>query len=129
MNNIVSLLLCTVGIILGLLSPSSLAFSPNIITHQTLFAKNSPTSLNSIVFEPPPEDNCELDGSNCEESVFEQKRREKAEAREALHERARLQGIQLSEVDFQSSVDQYQNAPTGGSLIPGMTLTSMCEDD
>ena len=128
MNSIVSLLLCTVGIILGLLSPSSLAFSPNINIHKT-FAKNSPTSLNSIVFEPPPEDNCELDGSNCEESVFEQKRREKAEAREALNERARLQGIQLSEVDFQSSVDQYQNAPTGGSLIPGMTLTSMCEDD
>ena len=82
----------------------------------------------SIIFEPPVEDNCELDGSDCEESVFEQKRRERLEANNALVDRARMQGIELNEVDFQESVDQYQNNPVGGGLIPGLSLSALCED-
>ena len=46
-----------------------------------------------------------------------------------MKERARLHGITLSDVDLQDSVDQYQNAPTGGGLIPGLSLSALCEDD
>jgi len=133
MNSIISL--CMFVGIIGLLIPTSIAFSPviNHISHQTktttfINIKTS-TSLNSIIFEPPVEDNCELDGSDCEESVFEQKRRERLEANNALVDRARMQGIELNEVDFQESVDQYQNNPVGGGLIPGLSLSALCEDD
>jgi len=117
-----------------LLIPTSIAFSPIIdhISHQTtttFINSKTSTSLNSIIFEPPVEDNCELDGSDCEESVFEQKRRERLEANNALVDRARMQGIELNEVDFQESVDQYQTNPVGGGLIPGLSLSALCEDD
>jgi len=134
MNSIITSLCIVVGIV-GLLTPTSIAFSPvniNHISHQTtttfINIKTS-TSLNSIIFEPPVEDNCELDRSNCEELVFEQKRRERLEANNALVDRARMQGIELNEVDFQESVDQYQNNPVGGGLIPGLSLSALCEDD
>ena len=133
MNSIISLRI-VVGIV-GLLIPTSIAFSPviNHISHQTttttFINSKTSTSLNSIIFEPPVEDNCELDGSDCEESVFEQKRRERLEANNALVDRARMQGIELNEVDFQESVDQYQNNPVGGGLIPGLSLSALCEDD
>eukprot|EP01083_Nonionella_stella_P208202 755749_1 len=136
MNSIISSLLCIAVGILGLLIPSSIAFSPviNHISHQattsTTFINKSTTSLNmSIIFEPPVEDNCELDSSNCEESVFQEKRRERLEANNALVDRARMQGIELNEIDFQESVDQYQNNPVGGGLIPGLSLSALCEDD
>ena len=131
MNSIISL--CIVASIAFLLTPTSIAFSPiiNHISHQTTFINSkTSTSLNmSIIFEPPVEDNCELDRSNCEELVFEQKRRERLEANNALVDRARMQGIELNEIDFQESVDQYQNNPVGGGLIPGLSLSALCEDD
>lgn len=87
-----------------------------------------PTSLYSIIFEPPADDNCEIDG-DCEESVFERKRREKADANAATIGRYQQQGIALTEMDLMESIDQYQNAPTGGNLIPGIHLSALCEDD
>mmetsp|Transcript_20442 Transcript_20442/g.33651 ORF Transcript_20442/g.33651 Transcript_20442/m.33651 type:complete len:119 (+) Transcript_20442:66-422(+) len=92
-------------------------------------AISSISSLKALTFEPPPEDNCELDGSGCEDSVFAQKRREKMEARDATKDRYRAMGVALSDADFATSVDQYQNNPTGGGLIPGISLSALCEDD
>ena len=48
---------------------------------------------------------------------------------QATSDRYRLQGLALSDADFVDSVDQYQNNPTGGGLIAGIQLTSLCEDD
>ena len=123
--------------IIAALVTSTSAFSPisahrnhgHTTTSPSGSSGSSPTSLYSITFEPPPEDNCEVDGTNCEESVFERKRRERTEADNAIKDRYAQQGIQLSDVDLYESVDQYQNAPTGGNLIPGVMLTSLCEDD
>lgn len=87
-----------------------------------------PTAHYAITFEPPPDDNCEIDG-DCEESVFDRKRREKADANAATIGRYQQQGIALTEMDLMDSIDQYQNAPTGGNLIPGISLSALCEDD
>lgn len=126
--NRLSSLLCAAAII-GV----SMAFSPIANTHHrnapSSIINKSSTSLNSIIFEPPPDDNCEVDGSDCEESVFDRKRREKMDADSALTERAVQHGYSLSDVDFQESIDQYQNAPTGGNLIPGISLSALCGDD
>jgi hypothetical protein len=89
----------------------------------------STTSLHAIIFGPPSEENCEVDGSDCEESIFARKRREKVEAHQATKDRYRAMGVTLSDVDFAESVDQYQNNPTGGGLISGISLTALCEDD
>mmetsp|Transcript_9711 Transcript_9711/g.14693 ORF Transcript_9711/g.14693 Transcript_9711/m.14693 type:complete len:124 (-) Transcript_9711:200-571(-) len=123
MNN--TTLLSTVVIIVSLLLSSSTttAFSPSAT------AARRATSLHSIVFEPPAEENCEVDSSNCEESIFDRKRREKGEAEDAIKDRYRMQGIELTSVDLMDSMDQYQNAPTGGGIIPGMNLSALCEDD
>ena len=106
------------------LSSTTTAF---VTTAPRAISSISTTSLKALTFEPPPEDNCELDGSDCEESVFAQKRREKMEARDATKDR--YMGVELSDADFATSVDQYQNNPTGGGLIPGISLSALCEDD
>ena len=147
----ISQLLCLVGaLIVGLFARTSTAFSP-ISAHRNHgylplptmdatinnsgfkrrnTAGRSKTALRSVVFEPPPEDNCELDGTNCEESIFDRKRREKAEADDAIKERyMNERGIELSDIDLMESMDQYQNAPTGGNLIAGVSLSALCEDD
>ena len=138
----ISQLLCLVGaLIVGLFARTSTAFSP-ISAHRnhgylplptmdaTINNSRSKTALRSVVFEPPPEDNCELDGTNCEESIFDRKRREKAEADDAIKERyMNERGIELSDIDLMESMDQYQNAPTGGNLIAGVSLSALCEDD
>ena len=127
--NTLALLALQVGIIIvGLFPPYSIAFSPIAATHPITVATTT-TSLRSIMYEPPAEENCELDSSDCEESIFDRKKREKAEANDAIKERYHARGIELNDVDLQESVDQYQNAETGGNLIPGVFLTSMCEDD
>ncbi len=51
------------------------------------------------------------------------------EAAQATKDRYRAMGVELSDVDFSTSVDQYQNNSTGGGLIPGMSLSALCEDD
>lgn len=103
------------------------AFAPTAPT--TISSISTTTSLRSIIFEPPPEDNCELDGSDCEDSVFARKRQERNENQQATKDRYRAMGVALSEADFVQSVDQYQNNPTGGGLIAGIQLTALCEDD
>mmetsp|Transcript_5431 Transcript_5431/g.9886 ORF Transcript_5431/g.9886 Transcript_5431/m.9886 type:complete len:127 (+) Transcript_5431:121-501(+) len=114
--------------IVGLLSTMSSAFAPTQTSHRSSIAITGP--LHSITFEPPPEDNCELDGTNCEESIFDRKKRERTEADNAIVDRYRMErGIEISEADLYESVDQYSNAPTGGNLIPGISLTALCEDD
>jgi len=107
----------------------SVAGFSNVILQQRIVITRRPSHLYSIIFEPPSDENCELDGSDCEESVFDRKRREKADAHAATIGRYQQQGIMLTEMDLMESVDQYQNAPTGGNLIPGVHLSSLCEDD
>ena len=125
MNNIALL-----SSIIAALVASTAAFSP-ISSHRNHIStsnSNSPTAAYSIVFEPPPEDNCEVDG-DCEESVFERKRRERNEADNSIKDRYAQQGIKLSDADLHESIDQYANAQTGGGLIPGVMLSSLCCDD
>ena len=86
------------------------------------------TVLNFNIVMPPDEDNCELDNSNCEESVFARKRREKQEENEKLHESYKRGGMTLRDIDVAETVDQYDNA-AGGNLIPGINLSALCEDD
>ena len=112
-------------LIASIIAVSTTAFVPTSPVISTI----SSTSLRSIIFEPPPEDNCELDGTDCEDSVFAQKRQERQDQMQATKDRYRLQGVALSDADFVDSVDQYQNNPTGGGLIAGIQLTSLCEDD
>ena len=113
-------------LIASIIAVSTTAFVPASPVISTI---SSSTSLRSIIFEPPPEDNCELDGTECEDSVFAQKRQERQDQMQATKDRYRLQGVALSDADFVDSVDQYQNNPTGGGLIAGIQLTSLCEDD
>ena len=87
------------------------------------------TALRSIIIEPPPEEDCGVDGSDCEESIFDRKRREKAEAENATRERYQKRGIELTDVDLMESPDQYRNAQLGGGLISGVNLSALCEDD
>lgn len=106
--------------------PSTKAFLPT----PTKASIMSATSLRSITFEPLPDDNCELDGSDCEESVFERKRKEKMNANQSTKERYAAMGVQLSDADLiDSNIDQYANAPLGGSLMAGISLSALCEDD
>eukprot|EP00584_Thalassiosira_punctigera_P013922 CAMPEP_0172555430 /NCGR_PEP_ID=MMETSP1067-20121228/58415_1 /TAXON_ID=265564 ORGANISM="Thalassiosira punctigera, Strain Tpunct2005C2" /NCGR_SAMPLE_ID=MMETSP1067 /ASSEMBLY_ACC=CAM_ASM_000444 /LENGTH=126 /DNA_ID=CAMNT_0013343951 /DNA_START=61 /DNA_END=441 /DNA_ORIENTATION=+ len=126
MNNSSSLLFVAV---VGLLLTLTVAFAPTRTHHQSVGAE-SRSALYSIIFEPPVEENCELDGSNCEESIFDRKKREKSEANQAIMNRYQMEhGVELTDIDLMESIDQYQNAPTGGNLIPGMSLSALCEDD
>jgi hypothetical protein len=127
MNSIASLFSITL-IVTSVAGFAPMISHPNAMNHR-IPTYRSPTSHNAIMFEPPAEENCELDGSDCEESVFARKRREKSEANAATVERYQRQGIALTEVDLMETVDQYQNAPTGGNLIPGVSLSALCEDD
>ena len=102
--------------------------SPSVVFQQIIHDVKTSTSHYAITFEPPVDDNCEIDG-DCEESIFDRKRREKAEANAATMEKYQQRGIQLTEVDLMQTVDQYQNSPVGGNLIAGISLTALCEDD
>mmetsp|Transcript_10149 Transcript_10149/g.17792 ORF Transcript_10149/g.17792 Transcript_10149/m.17792 type:complete len:135 (+) Transcript_10149:39-443(+) len=134
MMNYSALLLPLCVVIVGPLSTLTTAFSPTTTAHHNhaLVTPTKPTSttLHSIIFEPPPEENCEIDGSDCEESIFDRKRREKGEADNAIKERYRTEhGVELTDVDMMESIDQYANAETGGNLIAGVSLSALMEDD
>lgn len=97
------------------------------------------TQLYYNIITPPDDDNCEVDNSNCEESVFDRKKREKLEkdqARRALYAKEGLnldeiekkKTSQLSEIDQMATPDQFDNA-AGGGIIPGMNLSALMEDD
>jgi hypothetical protein len=59
-----------------------------------------------LILQPPDDDNCEIDNSNCEESVFAQKRQEKAEERERLRQEMLKKGMKLTDIDRVETVDQ-----------------------
>jgi len=46
-----------------------------------------------------------------------------------IKQRARLEGIHLTDADFVESIDQHHNNPTGGGIIPGVSLSALMEDD
>jgi len=56
-------------------------------------------------------------------SQKEEKRAEEA----AFREKAAAEGINLSEIDTQVTVDMHNNPM--GSIMPGVHLTAMCGDD
>ncbi|KAL3801327.1 hypothetical protein ACHAW5_002242 [Stephanodiscus triporus] len=130
MNNKISPLL-RFAVAVGVIA-NSIAFSPTpakAAASQVGHRQPGITALRSIVIEPPPGDDCAVDG-DCEESIFDRKRREKAEAENAMRERYRNErGIELTDVDLMESPDQYRNAQLGGGLISGVNLSSLCEDD
>jgi hypothetical protein len=107
-------------------SPTS--SNPSVVFQQRIHNVKTSTSRYAITFEPPADDNCEIDG-DCEESIWARKKKEKAEANAATMEKYQQRGIQLTEVDLMESVDQYQNSPVGGNLIAGVSLSALCEDD
>lgn len=123
MKNFAFLLLC-----FGL--PTAIAFSSRATCHlnQPVARQVERTSLKYGIVEPPPDDDCEVDG-DCEESVFDRKKREKKEADGIFRQKyATDHGLQLTEVDMMETIDQYSN-PTGGNLIPGVSLSALMEDD
>uniref|UniRef100_A0A7S0G866 Uncharacterized protein n=1 Tax=Proboscia inermis TaxID=420281 RepID=A0A7S0G866_9STRA len=115
------------------------AFSPNTINlHRTMVrtttTKKTSTPATQLFFNiiaPPDDENCELESSNCEESVFDRKKREKKEkdaGRQELYAEDVKAGLDLSSIDQIGSADQFDNA-AGGGIIPGMQLTALMEDD
>ena len=66
--------------------------------------------------------------SDCEESIFDRKKREKKEEQDSLREKFAENGLDLSEIDRAETVDQYQNM-AGGGIIPGVQLSALMEDD
>lgn len=90
-------------IILSLIG-STMTFSPSAtMKHQHTLSKSA---LQYTIVEPPDDDNCEIDNSNCEESVFAQKRKEKAEEKERLRNQMLKSGLKLTEIDRMETVDQ-----------------------
>ena len=79
------------------------------------------TNLNYNIVAPPEDD------TENEESFFARKKKEKAAEESLFRERCEEEGLNLSEIDRVETVDMYNNPM--GSLIPGVHLTSMCEDD
>jgi len=86
------------------------------------------TFLRAMTFEPPADDDCTLDGSDCEESIFDRKRREKKESDVELRELYAKEGLDLTAIDRMASPDQFDNA-AGGGIIPGMQMSALMEDD
>lgn len=105
--------------VIGLSVNNTIAFCPSV-------RPDIATALRSLIIEPPADDDCQIDAANCEESIFDRKRREKAEAENALKQKY---GVELSDVDFMDSPDQFRNSQLGGSLISGVNLSALCEDD
>lgn len=107
-------------------TPGVSAFSPAVPINSS--PKASQTHLKYTVVGPPPDEDCDIDGSDCEESIFDRKRREKAEAETAIREKYVEGGLDLNEIDMMETPDMYSN-PTGGGLIPGVHLSALMEDD
>ena len=147
---VVALFFSSSSSLLGQQQPQVSAFSSWSVTkssryHQqqqqtTVTSSTTPvTQLYYNIITPPDDDNCEVDNSNCEESVFDRKKREKLEKdqeRRALYAKEGLdldeiekkKTSQLSEIDQMATPDQFDNA-AGGGIIPGMNLSALMEDD
>ena len=146
---VVALFFSSSSSLLGQQQPQVSAFSSWSVTkssryhhhqqQQTVTSSTTPTQLYYNIITPPDDDNCEVDNSNCEESVFDRKKREKLEKdqeRRALYAKEGLdldeiekkKTSQLSEIDQMATPDQFDNA-AGGGIIPGMNLSALMEDD
>jgi len=98
------------------------------------------TQLYYNIIAPPDDDNCEVDSSNCEESVFDRKKREKLEKDQGRRELYAKKGLNIDEIDKVNTSlsanaidqmhtpDQFDNA-AGGGIIPGMQMSALMEDD
>ena len=86
------------------------------------------TRLRFDIIAPPDEDNCELDGSDCEESVFARKKRERQAGETKLREKYTEAGLKLSDIDRMETPDMY-NAGGMNGIIPGVQLSTLMEDD
>lgn len=109
------------------------AFSPNTSNlHRTMMTTKTTstrtTQLFYTIMTPPDDEDCAIDSSNCEESVFESKRREKKESDVELRELYAKEGLSLSAIDQATSHDQFDNA-AGRGIIPGMQMSALMEDD
>mmetsp|Transcript_34804 Transcript_34804/g.41607 ORF Transcript_34804/g.41607 Transcript_34804/m.41607 type:complete len:133 (-) Transcript_34804:292-690(-) len=112
------------------------AFSPNTSNpHRTMMptttTKTTSTRTTQLFYNiitPPDDENCEVDSSNCEESVFDRKRREKKEEDVGRRELYAKEGLDLTAIDQMASPDQFDNA-AGGGIIPGMQMSALMEDD
>ena len=83
--------------------------------------KTRATNLSYNIVMPPEDD------TENEESVFERKRKEKADEDAHFRERCDAEGINLSEIDRAVTPDMHNNPM--GSLMPGVHLTALCGDD
>ena len=88
--------------LISLLFVGNEAFSPTITNQRTCVS----SSLGVTIIKPPDDDNCELEGSDCEESVFARKKREKKESEQNLRDVFVQNGLNLRDIDRQESVDQ-----------------------
>ena len=83
--------------------------------------KTRATNLSYNIVMPPEDD------TENEESVFERKRKEKADEDAHFRERCDAEGIALSEIDRAVTPHMHNNPM--GSLMPGVHLTALCGDD
>eukprot|EP00588_Corethron_pennatum_P013778 CAMPEP_0194271428 /NCGR_PEP_ID=MMETSP0169-20130528/5197_1 /TAXON_ID=218684 /ORGANISM="Corethron pennatum, Strain L29A3" /LENGTH=99 /DNA_ID=CAMNT_0039013759 /DNA_START=218 /DNA_END=517 /DNA_ORIENTATION=+ len=95
-------------------------------TTKTTSTRTAPLFYNVIA--PPDDEDCAIDGADCEESVFDRKRREKKEEDVERRELYAKEGLDLTEIDQMASPDQFANA-AGGGIIPGMQMSALMEDD
>lgn len=99
------------SVILYLIAASAIggatAFSPIGTQQQNRFVYKSVLRYNIIT--PPDDDNCEIDNSNCEESVFARKKREKNDENEKMRKIYAENGLNLRDIDLQESIDQVSS--------------------
>eukprot|EP00588_Corethron_pennatum_P018219 CAMPEP_0194303836 /NCGR_PEP_ID=MMETSP0171-20130528/1647_1 /TAXON_ID=218684 /ORGANISM="Corethron pennatum, Strain L29A3" /LENGTH=99 /DNA_ID=CAMNT_0039054879 /DNA_START=179 /DNA_END=478 /DNA_ORIENTATION=- len=99
------------------------------MTSTTTKTTSTPTTqLFYNVITPPDDEDCEIDGSDCEESVFDRKKREKKQEDVDRRKLYAKEGLDLTEIDQMVSPDQFTNA-AGGGIIPGMQMSALMEDD
>jgi hypothetical protein len=98
------------------------AFAPNPIG--ALSRGRTITSIRFNIITPP--DDCEVDG-DCEESVFDRKRRERQDAETNLRDKYVASGLNLSDIDEMETAEAYN--PAGGGIVPGVQLSALMEDD
>ena len=107
------------------------------MTTRTISTRTARTTsqLYYNIITPPDDDNCDVDGSDCEESVFDRKKREQREKDQGRRELYAKKGLDLDEmtktlsaIDQMATPDQFDNA-AGGGIIPGMQMSALMEDD
>jgi hypothetical protein len=102
------------------------AFTPNPIGAPPIGRTIISTQIRYNIITPPDDENCEVDG-DCEESVFARKKRERQDAESNLREKYVESGLNLSDIDRMETAEAFN--PTGGGIIPGVSLSALMEDD